>query len=290
MPTKFLGISVNGGGALGIGPLAFMCRLEQDLGKKLSDVSVAYAGTSTGAIIAAGLADGLSAHDMFDLYKANLKKIFEKYPWYKRLNLTCPTYNNAHLKKMLQEVFKGKMSDFKKPIFIPATCTNGASVEKVWDLGDKDIDKWFAILSSTAAPTYFDCVYNGKDCYIDGGMWKNCPIDVLNAGLKNSEYRDRLKILSFNTGLDTPNVESGNKTLIGWGKYILSDWVARAGKSGDYEVMADLGKENVAVASPKNDKKIPMDDTSDETIEYVCNLWNTYYDENKSKFIDFIKA
>ena len=79
MGKKQLCISVEGGGALGIGPLAFMCRMEQDLGKKLSELSVAFSGTSTGAIIAACLAEGMSAHDIFDLYKNNLKKIFTKY-------------------------------------------------------------------------------------------------------------------------------------------------------------------------------------------------------------------
>ena len=42
--NRYLAISVNGGGALGIGPLAFMCRLEQDTGKKLGDLAVAFAG------------------------------------------------------------------------------------------------------------------------------------------------------------------------------------------------------------------------------------------------------
>jgi hypothetical protein len=46
-------------GALGIGPLAFLCKLEQDMGKKLPQISYAYSGTSTGAIIAAGLAERL---------------------------------------------------------------------------------------------------------------------------------------------------------------------------------------------------------------------------------------
>ena len=45
MAKKQLCISVEGGGALGIGPLAFMCRLEQDLGKKLGDLTSAFAGT-----------------------------------------------------------------------------------------------------------------------------------------------------------------------------------------------------------------------------------------------------
>jgi len=74
MRNRYLAISVNGGGALGIGPLAFMCRLEQDTGKKLGDLAVAFAGTSTGAIIAAGLDEGYSAHDLFDLYKDNLRR------------------------------------------------------------------------------------------------------------------------------------------------------------------------------------------------------------------------
>jgi patatin-like phospholipase/acyl hydrolase len=59
MGKRTLTISVCGGGALGIGPLAFLCNLESDIGKKISDVSFAYSGTSTGAIIAAGLAERL---------------------------------------------------------------------------------------------------------------------------------------------------------------------------------------------------------------------------------------
>ena len=73
MAKKQLCISVEGGGALGIGPLAFMCRLEQDLGKKLGDLTSAFAGTSTGSIIAAGLSEGYSAHDLYDLYKNKFK-------------------------------------------------------------------------------------------------------------------------------------------------------------------------------------------------------------------------
>ena len=80
---KNIAISVNGGGALGIGPLAFMCRLESDpafVGQTIFKRSSAFAGTSTGAIIAACLAEGKSAHDTFELYRKNLKKIFTKYP------------------------------------------------------------------------------------------------------------------------------------------------------------------------------------------------------------------
>lgn len=92
----------------GIGPLKFLTRLEEDLGKKICNISCAYAGTSTGSIIAAGLNEGYSAHELFDLYKNNLKKIFTKYSWYKRLDPKCPTYDNANLKKLLKDKFVRK--------------------------------------------------------------------------------------------------------------------------------------------------------------------------------------
>jgi len=285
-----MAISVNGGGALGIGPLAFMCRLEQDTGKKLGDLAVAFAGTSTGSIIAAGLDEGLSAHELFDLYYKNLGKIFTKYSWYKRLSPSCPTYDNSYLKKLLGETFKGKMSDFKKPIFIPTTHTNGKSVEKVWDLGDKNVDKAFAILTSCSAPTYFDVITKDGQSYMDGGCWANSSIAVLNAGLKRSEYVGKLRILSFNTGMDTPNTLYGNQTLVGWGKFFMTDWVGRAGKSNEYEVIADLGEENVAIASPYNDHKIAMDKTDKDTLDKVAGIWTDYYNANRDYFLKFVKV
>lgn len=283
-----LAISVNGGGALGIGPLSFMCRLEQDTGKKLGNLAVAFAGTSTGSIIAAGLDEGYSAHELFDLYRNHLKKIFTKYSWYKRLQPTCPTYDNSYLKNLLKEKFSGQVDQWKKPIFIPTTHTNGESVEKVWDLGDKGIDKWFAILTSTAAPTYFDVIEQNGQSYVDGGMWCNSPIAVLNAGMKRSAYAGKIRILSFNTGMDTPNTLKGNQSLVGWASYIMDEWVARAGKSNDYEVIADLGSENVAIASPKIDHKIKMDNTDDDNLDHIVEIWDKYYEDNREYFRRFV--
>ena len=63
--------------------------------------------------------------------------------------------------------------------------------------GDKETEKWFAVLTSCSAPTYFDCVYDDAgNCYIDVGMWKNSPIDVLNAGLIKSGWSN-YKILNW---------------------------------------------------------------------------------------------
>lgn len=301
--SKKLGISINGGGMLGVGPLQFMCRMESDLGKKLCDVSFAYGGTSTGSIIAAGLAEGKSAQELMDLYKGNLKKIFDKYSWYKRLQPKCPTYDNSNLKKILKREFigiirdarsalRGKFGgyirDWEKPIYIPTTHMNGKSVEKVWDLGDKDVEKWFAILTSCAAPTYFDVIMDGKNSYCDGGMWANDPIMVLESGLKNAGH-DNFKILQFNTGMDTPNTDSGNKTLVGWAEYIFDEWVARSGMSNYYECCANIGKENVFRASPSHPSKIKMDKVDDKTVQEVIEIWDKYYDSVRKELLEFMK-
>lgn len=300
---KKLAISVNGGGMLGVGPLQFMCRLESDLGKKLCDVSFAYGGTSTGSIIAAGLCEGKSAQELMDLYKGNLKKIFEKYSWYKRMQPKSPTYDNTYLKKLLKRefigiirdakkslrnAFGGYIKDWDKPIYIPATHMNGESVEKVWDLGDPDTEKWFAILTSCSAPTYFDVIVSEGNSYCDGGMWANDPIMVLESGLKNSGHGD-FKILSFNTGMDTPNTACGNKTTVGWLEYILDEWVARSGMSNYYECCANIGKDNVYRASPKHKVKIKMDKVDDDTIQEVIKIWDRYYDANRSSILEFMR-
>ena len=283
-----LAISISGGGILGIGPLQFMCRLESDIGKKLTDQSVAFAGTSTGAIIAACLAEGMSAHEIFDLYKSNLKKIFTKYPWYKRITSTCPTYDNSNLKSMLQSKLNGKLSDWEKPVFITSTFTNAESVEKVFNNTDEDM-KWKAVLASTAAPTYFDPVYFDNICAIDGGMHSNDPCMCLQAGLKSQNYKGKYKILTFNTGMDTPNEATGNKTLVGWGAYLLEEWIARSGKSNYFEVCANLGKDNVFRASPKHSCKIKMDKVDDKTVNEVIEIWDKYYDSVRKELLEFMK-
>lgn len=287
MGTKQLCISVGGGGALGIGPLAFMCRLEQDFGNKLCNMSAAFAGTSTGSIIAACLAEGMSAHDIFELYKGNLKKIFTKYPWYKRALPTCPTYDHTNLKNLLKNKLTGKISRWTKPIFIPVTFMNGESVEKVWDLGDKDVDKWFAVLTSCAAPTYFDVIEKNGKSYCDGGMWANSCTDVLLAGQFKQGHRD-IKILNFNTGMETPNTEHGNQTLAGWAEYIFSDWIARSSKSPIYVAQSILGKDYVFDASPSYKKKLDMDDVSDKNINRVIDIWQKYYESVKNDLKKFM--
>ena len=296
---KKLVISVCGGGALGVGPLKFMSLLEKDLGANLADVSEAFAGTSTGSIIASGLCSGMTAQELFDLYKGNLKTIFKEktgaLPPIARSNYY--RYDNSGLKKLLYKYFPGKMDEFDKPIYIPTTFMNGESVEKVWDRSDDWMDRAYAILSSCSAPTYFDTLTLDGKIYCDGGMWANDPIMVLESGLKKlcankKKYRDLfcdgVKILTFNTGMITPNKGPAKKNALGWLEYIMDDWIARTGNSNYFEACANIGEDNVYRVAPKVGKKYPMDDLS--LVDEVAGIWENEYKKVKKEVLKFVKS
>ena len=285
--AKKLCISVCGGGYKGLWCAQFLSRLESDLGKSMAKQVKAVAGTSTGSIIAAALAEGLSATEIADLYVNKGSKIFTKYPAYKRILPKYPTYDNTNLKKILKETFKGKMSEFKIPVFIPTTFMNGKSVEKVWDCGDTDVEKWFAILTSCSAPTYFDVVVKDGNSYCDGGLNMNDPCMVLESGLKKEypKFGD-FKVLCFNTGGISKHEDTGNKTLVGWAEYFIEN-VGNAGDSTYFELCANIGSENVFRVNPKVGGK--MDDTSKERIAKLVDIGNAAYEERKAELLEWLK-
>lgn len=285
--AKKLCISVCGGGIKGVWVAQFLSRLESDLGKSVAKQVKAVAGTSTGSIIAAALAEGLSATEIADLYIDKGSKIFTKYPAYKRILPKYPTYDNTNLKKILKEILKGKMSEFKIPVYIPTTHMNGQSVEKVWDKGDDNIDKWFAVLTSCSAPTYFDVVVNGNESYCDGGIWGNDPCMVLESGLKKEypKFGD-IKVLCFNTGGISKHEDTGNKTMLGWAEYFI-DNVGNAGDSNYFELCANIGSENVFRVNPKVGGK--MDDASKERIAKLVEIGNNAYDECRTELLKWLK-
>ncbi len=69
-------LSIDGGGIRGIIPACALVALEQQLGKPVRECFDFLAGTSTGALISAGLAAGISASRILDLYTQGSGQIF----------------------------------------------------------------------------------------------------------------------------------------------------------------------------------------------------------------------
>ena len=107
-PRKML--ALDGGGIRGLITLGILKRLEDLLSAistrgdtfHLCDFFDYMAGTSTGAIIAAGLARGMSVQELIDFYRKSGRDMFEKSRLDKRL---LSFYAADPLRKRLQEVF-----------------------------------------------------------------------------------------------------------------------------------------------------------------------------------------
>ncbi len=141
-------------------------------------------GTSTGAILAAGLAAGKSAHELAELYKKELPRIFTRRHWLLPSRWHGPKYDSAVLKEVLEGVLGGKtLDDVETDLCVVATSLlNGQPRLYKSDYfsrnrprsGERLVD---ILLASAAAPTYFPPMegLNRSSLLVDGGICANNP-------------------------------------------------------------------------------------------------------------------
>ena len=75
---KNLAIAIDGGGIRGVIVTRALSMLEKELGQPIGKVARLYAGTSTGSIISACLASGMTAANIHELYLKLGETIFRK--------------------------------------------------------------------------------------------------------------------------------------------------------------------------------------------------------------------
>ena len=234
-PHKIL--ALDGGGIRGILTLEVLARMEALL-KKATGGGEAFrlchffdyiGGTSTGAIIAAGLARGMSARELLKFYQDTGPAMFDKQFILKRWHAL---YKSEPLKKELQEVFGAnttlKPNDLQCLLL---AVTRNRTTDSPWpissnpqakynDTARKDcnlkIPLWQIVRASTAAPVFFPpevIHWDPKDrskafVFVDGGLTPyNNPAFLLYRMATESGYRlnwsdgeDKLLIVSIGTG------------------------------------------------------------------------------------------
>ncbi len=231
---KFKILSIDGGGFRGAYSAHILKRIEEEFNINWKNDFNIIAGTSTGSIIAAGLAFGLSAKELFDFYKKHGKDIFKK-RFLCRTGLFASQYHQRNLKKILDHVFGDtRLKDIKVPLIIPATDIGNGCVhvfksayhdEFVRDPNVKVAD---AVLASCSAPTYFDPhLVDGKYLLCDGGLWANNPavVAMIDAQKRLGIKLEDLLILSIGTGIGKQYYSPQNnpkKSFFGWG--FITKW------------------------------------------------------------------
>lgn len=89
-------LSIDGGGIRGLAAAMFLKKMEDHTGKRINELFDMIVGTSTGGIIAVGLASGMTAQQLVTLYEKNGDHIFQK-QW--RIGAT---YTSEGLRELLE--------------------------------------------------------------------------------------------------------------------------------------------------------------------------------------------
>ncbi len=221
-------LALDGGGIRGAITLGYLVHIEKLLRKRhknpnllLCDYFDLIGGTSTGAIIAAGLSIGMSAEELSKIYQELGGKIFsEKTSLFQRLNAKFEA--NA-LKKELKNILGDLTLESDRIKTGLCIVTKRDDTASTWPLINHPEGKFYssnknillrqAVRASTAAPTYFkpeeiDLGEGQTGAFIDGGVsMHNDPSMMLflMATLKGFPFHwktgaDQLMLVSIGTG------------------------------------------------------------------------------------------
>ena len=255
-------LALDGGGIRGLLTLGILETIEDKLrasvGKgsadfRLCDYFDYIAGTSTGAIIAAGLARGMSVRELVDFYKKTGKQMFEKSFLLARLR---SFYTADPLRKQLQDVFGADTTLEPQHLrCLLLVVTRNVTTDSAWPISSNpwakynertrpdcnlNVPQWKIVRASTAAPVYFSpevIQWDSDDpaksfAFVDGGTTAyNCPAFLLARMVTEPAYglgwprgERKLGVVSIGTGSGpvlgataeepTPNVVSAAVTTL----------------------------------------------------------------------------
>ena len=255
-------LSIDGGGLCGLIPAEALIAIEKQLDQLTGDPQRLcnrfdlIGGTSTGAILAAGIAKGLSATELRDFYINFGPKIFKKVflPeqfWHK--------YPSGPIEQHLREVLGADTtldSNLLKTMIL--LTVKNATLDSDWFFTTNPNNRFFAtnrklrlweiVRSSSAAPTYFPPHTmaipgpggQAQDYeFIDGGVssYNNPSLQVFleatvpEYGIGWPMGVNNLLLISLGTGFCPVTIEEGKAAhynLVCWAQYVLKELMNEA--------------------------------------------------------------
>lgn len=254
-------LSFDGGGVRGYYSALLLARLERERPHFAAHFDF-IAGTSTGSIIALGLASGLDAAALADLYGHHARRIFET-TLGERLRdangLIGPRYSVHRLTAVLRNVFGDlRLGDLSRRVMIPAFSLDDGNPDPLhrrWKsklfhnfpgpTGDRDLLARRAALYSSAVPAVFAPV----DGYVDGGVFAANPTMCAVAltqderlGIEHASL-DALRVLSVGTGRAALHIgeEARDWGLVQWARPLLGLMLDAGVGTVDYQCRRLLG-------------------------------------------------
>ncbi|UWD46960.1 patatin-like phospholipase family protein [Clostridioides difficile] len=279
--SNFNILTFDGGGLKGALSISILERIVEEYPSLLNNISM-FGGTSTGSLIALGLAYGVSPKEIKTLYSIeNSKYIFHK----SYAEMLRPKYENKNLKEILLSIFPEdlELKDLNKLVMVPSFYIGNE--EHSWKpvfynnmpnsltKTSKVVD---VAMASSAAPVFFP-TYN---CHVDGGIIATdpslaCIVYSIDSGLKLNYKNTRL--FSIGTGYVYNSIKTDTTE---WGAI---DWIIN--KEPDLPIISvtlegnsqmsqlfsqKLLGDNYYRLNPKMERDVAMDDC--DSLEYLISL------------------
>lgn len=306
--AKYRIVSIDGGGIRGVITTVLLQRIVATPGlENFLDSIDLIAGTSTGGLLALGIAQRLDLSKIRDVYVEKGSKIFDD-SWLDDLvdlgKLRGADYDIKPLRRELKKLFgDAKLGQFRKRVLISAFDLDDEDpVDRTWKPklfhnfpGPNNDRASLAVdvgLYTSAAPTYFPSV----DGYIDGGVYASNPAMCALAQTQDRRYSptpslDDVLLLSLGTGTSLQYItgKSHDWGYAQWVKPLISLMLDGTAGIADYQCRQMLREcyHRLAPVFPVG-VSVPMDDIDkipymvefaealpiDETINWLTQTWN----------------
>ena len=275
-------LSIDGGGIRGIIPAMVIAHLERKTGKPACELFDLIVGTSTGGILALGLAlkdeQGrplLASKRMVALYERHGAEIFEQSLW-RKLRTVGGIFEEAYSHKALEAVLghyfgERTLSECGVPAMVTSyDIQNRRTVFlKSWHADHAALLCSDAARATSAAPTYFEPANlhwaDESRTLIDGGVYMNSPAVSAYAEARKLFPNEPIAMLSLGTGELTrpiPYEEARTWGSALWVMSLLDCMFDGVSKAADHQMRLFLGEHYLRLQTSLNYASDDMDDAS----------------------------
>ena len=277
---QFRILSIDGGGICGILPASILSELER---RYLSSAPIGgyfdmVAGTSTGGIIALGLAKGFTATQIRDVYVDRGQFIFPPATGIRRFlrnlrRVVHYVYDPKSLREELLILFGNDvLASVRGRVCIPAFEGRYGEpwIYKTPHHPDYDRDQHELLvdvcMATASAPTYLKSFARNGYVMVDGGIWANNPVmnAVVDALACYQLDPRQIRVLSLGCGETSFRVTPGRMSggLFQWRHAIRAAMRAQSLNALGQAYLL-LGKDHVVrLDAPESKKPIALDDVS----------------------------
>ncbi len=297
---KFRILSLSGGGARGIFQAAYLQLLEErrKSAGKLHEIFDLIVGTSTGAITAAAIAQGIPASTVTALFESHGPKIFMPRTKFHQL-FKCfsyfaggPMFSLNPLEAKLNQLLTGTFKDFPK-LLVTASQINPYAHKLFGIKASADVTITDAVLSSCSAPAYFQShrVERLGKSFIDGGLWANDPALAAYIYAKECDIdSENIRILSIGTGRMDKGVESDDydsRSTVSQALRVIDLMFATQEKSSEYFLASMLKADQVMRVNASLTSAIALANAS-SAIKTLPGRAREVFDQNKEDVEKFL--